>query len=53
MEQGSTLESWSSRGGWRRKKEDNIKEKEYIENGDGEIKRKNTVTTGIRLVIKF
>ena len=40
MGQGSTAETWSKCGGWRRKKEDNIKEKEYTEDGDQEIKGK-------------
>ena len=53
MGHGSTLETWSTCGGWRWKKEDNIKEKEYPKDGGSKDWEENTVATRTRLVIKF
>ena len=53
MGQGSTLATWSTRGGWRWKKEYSIKEKEDPKGGRSENWEENTVTIRIGLVIKF
>ena len=53
MEQGSMSETWSTRGGWRWKKEDSIKEKEYPKERGSENEEENTVGTRTGFVTKF
>ena len=49
----STSETWSTRGGWRWKKEDSIKEKEYPKERGSENEEENTVGTRTGFVTKF
>ena len=49
----STSETWSTHGGWRWKKEDSIKEKEYPKERGSENEEENTVGTRTGFVTKF
>ena len=49
----STSETWSTRRGWRWKKEDSIKEREYPKERGSENEEENTVGTRTGFVTKF